>query len=163
MIRSLMVLLIGFLLGYFTRGLFVMDREEVVAKISPIAVARNLEASVKRVESSETSAEADSKTASAALLGGSERETESTIRFRLEESTIQVMENAHSELRNQAVSEATAEGWKIHLLPDDKIFLATGLRSGDVITQESLSVQLASPEREALARRFVAILKSIER
>lgn len=81
----------------------------------------------------------------------------------INEENVAEMERQRDQLRNYAYATQTAEGWKIQILPEDKVFLKAGLNSGDLITFESMDAQLRNSERAQLARRMVAILHEIQR
>lgn len=80
----------------------------------------------------------------------------------INEENVQEMEKQGNQLARYAFTTQTTEGWKIQISPDDKVFLNAGLRSGDLITFQSMNSQLQNPERASLAARMVAILNQIQ-
>jgi hypothetical protein len=90
------------------------------------------------------------------------KEPEKTYGLVINEENVAEMERNRDQLRNYAYATQTTEGWKIQLLPEDKVFLKAGINSGDLITFESMDAQIQNPERAQLANRMVAILNIIK-
>lgn len=81
----------------------------------------------------------------------------------LVEDEIAEMESFWDQLPSYAYTTQNERGWKIHILPEDRVFLKSGLTSGDWITFESMDGQLQAPGRAELATRMIAILNLIRR
>gem|GEM_PF-2672912 len=81
----------------------------------------------------------------------------------INEENVAEMERLREYLRDYAFATQTQEGWKIQILPEDKVFLKAGLASGDLITFEGIKQQMTIPDRAQLVARMVAILGVIER
>ncbi|MGZ3698611.1 MAG: hypothetical protein ACXWPM_12395 [Bdellovibrionota bacterium] len=81
----------------------------------------------------------------------------------ISEAVVSEMEQQREQLRQFAFTTQEQEGWKIQLLPEDRVFLKAGIKSGDLITFESMEKELQNPDRAGLASRMVAILNEIKR
>lgn len=81
----------------------------------------------------------------------------------LSEDSIRQMEQESAQLAQQAYAEQVPEGWRIQVLEGDRVFARAGIRSGEIITHDSLRAQMLNPERADLAQRLIAVLERIER
>jgi len=89
--------------------------------------------------------------------------TPSSLSLNLELENIREMEEHSDELVRNAYATEEQEGWRIHLMQNERILSKTGLHDGDLIPFESLSAQLATPDQGPLAARFQIILNHIKR
>jgi hypothetical protein len=91
-------------------------------------------------------------------------ETQATVSgLILTEESISDMEKQLDQLRNTSSSSESAEGWRIQYGQGDRVFTRAGIRSGDLITYESLNTELQNPERARLAGRLIEVFNAIKR
>ena len=170
-------LIAGIVIGFFARPLWFHGEAQSPAKQTEEAVTtqvrepekvvqRVVELRPRRIESHVAPKQDESKPSVATSVQKSDTavaEPASTRGLVINEENVSEMERQRDQLRRYAYTTQTAEGWKIQILPDDKVFLKSGLTSGDLITFESVDSQLQMPDRAQLANRMVAILNSIQR
>jgi len=94
---------------------------------------------------------------------GPDGETAKDLSLTLDADAVEQMEHLGDRLKSFAYTVQTKKGWRIRILPEDRVFSKTGLKSGDFIPVESMQRQLQNPERAELAARMVAILNLIQR
>lgn len=90
-------------------------------------------------------------------------EPESTAFLSIDEKSVDEMERSKDELKNRVYTEATGEGWRVHVLREDNLLTQTGIQDGDLITTQSLNMQLQQPDRVRLASRIMRILNDLNR
>jgi hypothetical protein len=155
MLRKLTYVGIGIVLGISIQfALFPFSR----LKHRTVARAKVLKSGVIESSVAPLSTPAPESTATAATPP-----SERTDRLVINEQNVEEMEHRREELRRYAFTVQDREGWKIQLLPEDKVFMKAGLSSGDLITFRSMNDQLRNPERAPLAVRMVAILNLIQK
>jgi hypothetical protein len=86
-----------------------------------------------------------------------------TLSLRIDEELLALIEQERDQLQDYAYAEHVQDGWKIKLLPGDRVFAKAGFKTGDVITVDSLRAQLSDEEQSPLAQRMMQILQTIER
>lgn len=89
--------------------------------------------------------------------------TEQIQNIDLSDSVVNEMERNLAELVHYVSVDSNSEGWKIHIQPGDRIFMKTGFRDGDILTNESMDSRLKNPETADLAKRFLAVLNRIQK
>lgn len=82
--------------------------------------------------------------------------------FQITEESLTELEKNREHLREYAKAEPAMGGWKIHILPGDKVFSKTGVRDGDQISLVELRTQAENARQPLFADRFVDILRQIE-
>lgn len=88
---------------------------------------------------------------------------EYTTHLNLEEEIVRDMEDSREELRRNAYTIPTGDGWKLRINHPDKLFSKVGLNDGDLITSEGIEAQLNDPQKVQLAHRVLEILRFLER
>jgi hypothetical protein len=161
--RNLIVLTLGVVIGFGIRSLFFQE--------SPTAPDRpeNHIPSAKLVAVEQKAVENLPKPARSPSVTQPQKEDrdpkapEQTYGLVINEENIAEMEQHWETLPDYAYATQTQEGWKIEILPEDRVFLKAGMSSGDLITFESMNAQLQNSERAQLADRMVTILNRILR